>query len=382
MGRKLEMTSQKALLLGMSCYDIAVSFATFLSTWPMPVGTPGVFGAVGNNATCVAQGFFIQAGLAVPIYNASLSFYYLFVIKYGAREETIRKRFIPWVHALAFLYPVITGAVCSAMNLYVPANLWCHTAISDVDSAQAPTIIRFALFYGPLWLLIILSSVAMLMVFFAVLKSENKTLKYRQPQFTFASNTPNGKSNTSVPDPGTLVDSNAEGHVVTEKTVSISERQGTSDDKTAAQSDIEQPPEHHTQGSVNDTPTSPSDGNGVARRTSASAVTSPETETIQSSPPSRNKGSQNGKSRIRMTLGSAKVPAFLYEQGHEKSRDVFFQSLLFFLAFFFTYIFPTINRSVQAATNQAIFPLMFLEAFFYPLEGTNPFLRCLSLCIA
>ena len=67
------------LLLGMSVYDILESIWNFASTWAIPEGTSGVWQARGTTATCTVQGFFLTLSVAVPIYNAFLSLYYVMV---------------------------------------------------------------------------------------------------------------------------------------------------------------------------------------------------------------------------------------------------------------------------------------------------------------
>jgi hypothetical protein len=67
------------LLLGMSVYDILESVWNFASTWAIPEGTEGVWDPRGTRATCTAQGFFLTLSVAVPIYNAFLSLYYVLV---------------------------------------------------------------------------------------------------------------------------------------------------------------------------------------------------------------------------------------------------------------------------------------------------------------
>jgi hypothetical protein len=54
------------LMCAMSFFDVMSSFALFASTWPIPKETEGIIFAVGNQKTCVAQGFLIQAGTIVP----------------------------------------------------------------------------------------------------------------------------------------------------------------------------------------------------------------------------------------------------------------------------------------------------------------------------
>lgn len=62
------------LLFAMCIFDIFSSVALGLSTWPIPVGSAGVYAPLGNTQTCSAQAFFIQANIASPLYNFMLSY--------------------------------------------------------------------------------------------------------------------------------------------------------------------------------------------------------------------------------------------------------------------------------------------------------------------
>jgi len=68
------------LLFGISCVDMSSSFWLGLSTWPIPEET-GLLWAAGNQQTCSLQGFFTQFGITSSFYNASLSLYFLPVIR-------------------------------------------------------------------------------------------------------------------------------------------------------------------------------------------------------------------------------------------------------------------------------------------------------------
>ena len=48
-----------------------------------------IWGAMGTTRTCEVQGFFLQLGLAIPMYNALLSIFFLLVIRYGVPEKRI-----------------------------------------------------------------------------------------------------------------------------------------------------------------------------------------------------------------------------------------------------------------------------------------------------
>jgi hypothetical protein len=70
------------LLCAMSFFDVINSSWWIASTWPIPAGTDGVVWAVGNEKTCIVQGFFIQAGIIPPICKSvviSYSLYYMFL---------------------------------------------------------------------------------------------------------------------------------------------------------------------------------------------------------------------------------------------------------------------------------------------------------------
>jgi len=113
------LTILQQIVLGMSIFDICSSIALMFSTLPIPkyetfdhaeteegyVVPPvpsGIYGAMGNEGTCKAQGFFIQLGLTSAFYNMALSIYYFLVIKYGVRESRLQKHRL-WFHVPALL---------------------------------------------------------------------------------------------------------------------------------------------------------------------------------------------------------------------------------------------------------------------------------------
>lgn len=71
------------ILVCISSIDLVIGISMFLSTWPIPKGTVGIYGALGTTATCTAQGFFLQFAIMAPLYNAALSLYYLLMIRYN-----------------------------------------------------------------------------------------------------------------------------------------------------------------------------------------------------------------------------------------------------------------------------------------------------------
>lgn len=86
--KTLKNSAYYRLMLSMSTSDFIVSFAWFMTTWPIPkdensVDNPSdiVYGNSGTMQTCTAQAFFIQLGIVTPFYNALLSCYYYLTIR-------------------------------------------------------------------------------------------------------------------------------------------------------------------------------------------------------------------------------------------------------------------------------------------------------------
>ena len=109
-------------LLPMSTFDILGSIASALTTIPIPKHELNgcVQGAIGNAATCTAQGFFYNLNFIVPCYNAVLCIYYILIIRWNKRDEDLRKK-EPFFHGFAicpFLFVSIIGASTGMIKEY------------------------------------------------------------------------------------------------------------------------------------------------------------------------------------------------------------------------------------------------------------------------
>ena len=87
------------IMLAMSLIDVNTSFWYALSTWPMPKDTQGVAYASGTQQSCTAQGFFVQLGLATPMYNVALAIYYCIVVRYHWKEHHLTSSIIVGRHS-------------------------------------------------------------------------------------------------------------------------------------------------------------------------------------------------------------------------------------------------------------------------------------------
>ena len=87
-----------------------ISVVDHLAFTSAPIPTEYYYeGAYGNDATCTAQGFFIQVGTVAAYTNVSLAFYYFLAIRKGFNEaqlQSYRLRFLlcPIILGLAFAF--------------------------------------------------------------------------------------------------------------------------------------------------------------------------------------------------------------------------------------------------------------------------------------
>jgi len=179
------------ILLGMSISDAMTSLWLGLSTWPIPRGTEGVYGAIGTTASCTCQGFFIQLMVMSPIYNLNLSVYYLLLSKYHLTEETIAKRFERYMHAGAMVIGFGFAITGLPLTLYNNANLWCWIAAYPsscednsgrhgnvpCERGHNAWLFRWLIFYGPIWLIIISVTGIMMMLTRSVRVEEKRIIE-------------------------------------------------------------------------------------------------------------------------------------------------------------------------------------------------------------
>lgn len=182
------------ILLGLSIADAITSFWLGLSTWPIPEGTDGVYGASGNTQTCTAQGFFVQLIVLSPCYNLNLSLYYLLLGKYHLTEEQISKRFERYMHAGAIITAFGFAIVGLPLTLYNNANLWCWIAAwppscedasgnhGDVPCERGHNawLFRWLIFYGPIWLIILTVTVMLMMLTRSVRAEEKRIIEMQK----------------------------------------------------------------------------------------------------------------------------------------------------------------------------------------------------------
>jgi len=176
-------------VVALTICDLLIALGTFLSTWPIPSTEEGIWGASGTQQSCTAQGFFLQFTVTAPLYNGSLSLYYLLMITFNWSERRLKRMRI-WVHVSILAFGIATSVAGLPLTLYNSANLWCWIAsspsgcVETIASASgqgttcdrgdnANSVYRWAFYYVPLWVVIAFSTFAMLLTWLS-LKEKGK----------------------------------------------------------------------------------------------------------------------------------------------------------------------------------------------------------------
>lgn len=197
-------------MLGLSISDIVSSTIYFLGTWLIPrntpaIGFPGnVYGASGNKATCNFSGFLTQAAISGPLYNATLSMYYLLTIYYHWPDWKL-KRVQHWFHILPIAWSILTSVLALILDMYGNVDWLCwilpqedqgveNDVSSTTDSTNSSTISstneltevqrHFVIFqwiflFVPLWCCIFFVSAVMFLLWKKMKENEEKMEKYR-----------------------------------------------------------------------------------------------------------------------------------------------------------------------------------------------------------
>ena len=149
------------LLVTLSIFDIVGSIAYAFTSLPIPV-EDYIYGAMGNDASCKAQGFFIQIGTIACFINSSLSSYYYLTIIRGLSEDRLKKK------RLAFFLPqILIGLVFAFAGLpwYYDMLIWCNN--TALYWPEIPVILSIT------WATIVMGALCK-----GVMKTERKSRRY------------------------------------------------------------------------------------------------------------------------------------------------------------------------------------------------------------
>mmetsp|Transcript_3180 Transcript_3180/g.4710 ORF Transcript_3180/g.4710 Transcript_3180/m.4710 type:complete len:469 (+) Transcript_3180:1046-2452(+) len=118
-------STRDRLVFFMSCLDFLNSISHAVDVSAIPRGSYGIVGAIGNEATCTAQGFFIQLGFGVPLYNIMICCYALLIVRFKMSDHFIATRIEPCMHLIALGYAFVTASIGAYLQLYNSNGSFC-----------------------------------------------------------------------------------------------------------------------------------------------------------------------------------------------------------------------------------------------------------------
>lgn len=197
LSRQKRQKTYHRLLCALSLCDLVSSFCYFLSTWPIPAMVPDAelgwkgtdrFAAVGNTASCTAQGFGIQFGVTSAFYNVMLSIHYILTIRYNFTENRLKTKVEPYMLSIPLIVGTALAVAGIFVDVYSDANLWCWIGPSvalceGLDDRQCfarTNKMRWIFYYGPCWVCLFVITCLQVWLFITVRNTERKTRKYTQ----------------------------------------------------------------------------------------------------------------------------------------------------------------------------------------------------------
>jgi len=170
---KNRQNMQQRLVGAMSCFDFMVSIVWFFTIFfiPSDFEDKGFPLALGNDASCSVQGFFIQLSTASFIYNISLSFYYICIIKYNCTSLKMRS-IEKYLHIVPVGFGLLTAIIAVSMGLIGDADWDCWIKAEFYEY-------QWGLFFGPLFVSLGLTILNMARVHRHVKRTEAKAAKWR-----------------------------------------------------------------------------------------------------------------------------------------------------------------------------------------------------------
>ena len=121
-------TTYHRLVFGLSLGDFFFSFlASVLDSTMAPKEMNYIIPfAMGNRATCDAQGFLVTfaSGLTLA-YNMSICFYYLAIVTFDKKDECIQKKLEPWFHGLSIIPPLFLTSMGLVIDGYNSSEGTC-----------------------------------------------------------------------------------------------------------------------------------------------------------------------------------------------------------------------------------------------------------------
>jgi len=391
---KRQKSTYHRLLLAMSISDIFASLAIFVGTWAIPQdNSEGIYLAYGTQTTCNIQGLFIQLGIVTPLYNGMLALYFLMSINWGWKERKIQK-IEKFLHAFPLIWGFGTAILCLVFQLYSNATLWCWFGN---ETNQATTIVRYALYYGPVIFMLLFSTTIMIQIYRYVRRQEKANEKH-----DIISSSQQQHNNIKIPKSSILLRDSILSFLQ-ENTINIpsiiscscEKQQNTNGNQqssmilaapvlrdnnkefdiettTNAEIDIEINNSNNVRGNV-PVLSSPAeekvDTKCVTTMVDVSVSTSTATGTtrsLQQPYPINNNDC--------ITLRRKKQRQRIALKRNKHSKKVMEQSFWYLLAFYSSFLFACATRIMGSITGDPPFSLLLLFSIFFPMQGFFNFL--------
>ena len=187
---KSKAQTRDRLLLGLCVFDCCGSLGFAFSTFPGPELLRGPYPTTGNVATCTAQGFLVQLGVGVPLYNAALCLYYVLAICYRVQERHLKKYFVSLTHFIivtSILSSAMVGLRLDLFNFAGAMGWWisstggsCLDSFPEEYCARGERASEFEMYFGlaPVALSFAVVFISMAVLYFSVRTTEQRARRW------------------------------------------------------------------------------------------------------------------------------------------------------------------------------------------------------------
>ena len=180
-------TIYRRLFHAICVFDIIQSISQASSTLPMPAGS--IYGAIGNDATCAAQGFMVVVGASGAIlYSFSMTLYFLAVIKFKCTERCVKKYIEPFLHAFPILFSFAMAFTSLATNSLNPGGTVCLIAAKpeacqnepdiECESMGNPAVLKIVAVGAPVIFVFIANIFTLLFIWWSVYSASRNSRMY------------------------------------------------------------------------------------------------------------------------------------------------------------------------------------------------------------
>ena len=172
--RKNRGNIQQRIVGAMSCVDFIAAVTWFLTPLFIPTyfKDRGIPLALGNETTCDVQGFIIQFATASFLYSASLSVYYVLIIKYQWKTDRMKK-LEKYLHICPLGWSLITATISLSLGIFGDATWDCWI------ESQYP-IYQWVFTFIPLMTSLGINIFNMAQIYYYVKSIEDKAAKYKR----------------------------------------------------------------------------------------------------------------------------------------------------------------------------------------------------------